>query len=526
MSVSPAPPTPKVSQILATPGNRSGTRAANASLGQISFDPSKYMPLRTQKKHQGSSSSYPRNKSSIGGASIDPESLLNRQMDPSLEELEQVPKASITSLPNPRETVRRFLWVPLDKVSDITEDVNISIDAASEIPGFFEHYPMYNMENMKNIRSKLGVGYAHYAPDPQGSEDIPVLHQGVVMMQHLKDSFKRDVGFRTWQWLQSQLRLSTSKGAKSSLRKSDQDEIFRDPRISCVIILSQTMTAKISTAQMFADVMALQELRGFVFRCFPSQAEMIQEDHKLGDIRALDVIAASSPYRYSYRPRTCFDHTRLRGASQQTCTEHCPLKHDARIVLKRNLSCGGQHVQEINNTSELPRHILNQASSFVWIGQEYIPSLKEFGEFRVFIAAKPRRGSLRGRTGYISHTVLTTWLEGNSGEIIVRVPDIKTWISADCQPLTQEDLDEFALYFYERLRALDDWKEKFETLEAGVRLDIGIAVDPISGEKRFFVNEITRFYSADFFSQQTLEPPGHRTCHAFAEAIHNYFPVP
>jgi hypothetical protein len=117
-------------------------------------------------------------------------------------------------------------------------------------------------------------------------------------------------------------------------------------------------------------------------------------------------------------------------------------------------------------------------------------------------------------------------VEGNSGEIIVRVPDIKTWISADCQPLTQEDLDAFALYFYERLRALDDWKEKFETLEAGVRLDIGIAVDPISGEKRFFVNEITRFYSADFFSQQTLEPPGHRTCHAFAEAIHNYFPLP
>ena len=60
----------------------------------------------------------------------------------------------------------------------------------------------------------------------------------------------------------------------------------------------------------------------------------------------------------------------------------------------------------------------------------------------------------------------------------------------------------------------------FESLEVGVRLDIGV-----SGKKGrcFFVNEITRFYAADFFSQHTLGAPQQEVCMGFAEALDGYF---
>lgn len=45
------------------------------------------------------------------------------------------------------------------------------------------------------------------------------------------------------------------------------------------------------------------------------------------------------------------------------------------------------------------------------------------------------------------------------------------------------------------------------------------------GEKRFFVNEITRFYGADYFSQHTLGAPQQEVCWAFAEAVDGYFGV-
>ena len=42
-------------------------------------------------------------------------------------------------------------------------------------------------------------------------------------------------------------------------------------------------------------------------------------------------------------------------------------------------------------------------------------------------------------------------------------------------------------------------------------------------KKRFFVNEITRFYGADYFSQHTLGTPQQEVCWAFAEAVDGYF---
>lgn len=70
----------------------------------------------------------------------------------------------------------------------------------------------------------------------------------------------------------------------------------------------------------------------------------------------------------------------------------------------------------------------------------------------------------------------------------------------------------------------------------GVRLDVGVGVrrgrtkdddekdEDYEGEgRRFFVNEITRFYGADYFSQHTLGAPQQEVCWGFAEAVGGYF---
>ena len=59
-----------------------------------------------------------------------------------------------------------------------------------------------------------------------------------------------------------------------------------------------------------------------------------------------------------------------------------------------------------------------------------------------------------------------------------------------------------------------DWQTDFDSVEVGVRLDIGV-----SNDKRFFVNEITRWYGADFFCMTTIGPRTRR----FAVRMRQHF---
>ena len=70
--------------------------------------------------------------------------------------------------------------------------------------------------------------------------------------------------------------------------------------------------------------------------------------------------------------------------------------------------------------------------------------------------------------------------------------------------ISLSSLHTYALYIYSRLRSSEEWREQFESLEMGVRLDVGVGTTRGLEKKRFFVNEITRFYGADYFSQHTL----------------------
>jgi hypothetical protein len=85
------------------------------------------------------------------------------------------------------------------------------------------------------------------------------------------------------------------------------------------------------------------------------------------------------------------------------------------------------------------------------------------------------------------------------------------------------ELEEFAMYVFDALRNRSDWSTKYESLEVGVRLDIGVSL--ASGKRQYFVNEITRIYEADFFAEW-LAQPGTHICKAVSRAIEDVFMKP
>ncbi|MCJ1450848.1 hypothetical protein MMC28_001182 [Mycoblastus sanguinarius] len=436
--------------------------------------------------------------------------------------------ASTTSGPTApvtHDAVRKFLLVPFEELKDIVGHINLSIDASSTSKKFLEQYPMYQKQNVLTIKKELGEGFANYLPASPPQEPLPILHQYVATMQSLKH-FGRDVQFMNWKSFEAQIAILrdplSSTPSTRTRSKAKQHKFFSEIDTPSVIFPWWTIDPGPATAEIFETVMAQEALRGCVFRCFPSQTEIIHSTTKLEDIRALDAIAANSPRNYAYRPKTCFNHE-CHGKDMG----RCPLAGLQATVKKRTSSSGGEHVKTIKGRSKPSKSSSNLIGPHWWFHQEYVPFFDEFGEFRVFIAAKPTatRG-LRGREGTVMHTVITEWLSREEGTLEPRAAGPKDWASPHVKPLTSQNLDTFALHIYEQLRARADWKEHYESLEVGVRLDIGIAIEPATQTKHFFVNEITRFYFADYFSQYTLGAPQQQLCYAFAEAIHNYFPTP
>jgi hypothetical protein len=163
---------------------------------------------------------------------------------------------------------------------------------------------------------------------------------------------------------------------------------------------------------------------------------------------------------------------------------------------------------------------LSDKGYYRWFHQQYVPSLVEFGEFRVYIATKITKNG--ARKPYIVHVAHTRWvknnLEGTHDPNAIgihfkakRVEQETHW--AEYPSLSYRKLTKYALHVYSRLQSLNE--VGFQTLAVGGRLDIGVAPD----EKGLFVNELTRWYGAHQFAKDTLEAPHDQICHAFAKAF-------
>jgi hypothetical protein len=168
--------------------------------------------------------------------------------------------------------------------------------------------------------------------------------------------------------------------------------------------------------------------------------------------------------------------------------------------------------KEARKTSNSSQKIISNGNqSAHWFHQEFISTLPKC-EFRVFIATKPSKESLRSRIGYVIAVAKTTFI-GLRQALAVRAI-----VAEDLEPLlAQSDLENFALFVFEGLRARADSMINFESLEVGVRLDIGVANSGL-----FFVNEITRLYGAHFFSHNICAEPRTQICKAFATSFNAY----
>lgn len=210
-------------------------------------------------------------------------------------------------------------------------------------------------------------------------------------------------------------------------------------------------------------------------RCYPDFGDLHESERKIGDIAALDHIAANTLDEiFQYRPETCF--------KPNNCTLPAP------FVVKRTHSSGGENVEldpvgdqatrlrcratprrrrspRISGESDksriialkLPRETLlyMQTSTPIWFHQAKVPSLINYGEFRLIIVTLPDETGLRGSRGAVFEAFHTIPRAGRPSEPLVsvmnRVP--AALLNAEhCGSRTYQDLEDFALWVFEELR--------------------------------------------------------------------------
>ncbi|PSN58591.1 hypothetical protein BS50DRAFT_627157 [Corynespora cassiicola Philippines] len=145
-----------------------------------------------------------------------------------------------------------------------------------------------------------------------------------------------------------------------------------------------------------------------------------------------------------------------------------------------------------------------------WIHQEYVPSLLEWGEIRVFVVTSGK--TTGARVPRIVHAIVTKWNVARTGSRI-HAGEIDETSSFEAG-LSYQKLQEFVLETYSDILAMG--REEFDSLKVGARFDIGISPEA----EQFFVNEITRWYNADYFSSKTLGKPYEKICKLYAQAFY------
>ncbi|KAF2819487.1 hypothetical protein CC86DRAFT_248873, partial [Ophiobolus disseminans] len=249
---------------------------------------------------------------------------------------------------------------------------------------------------------------------------------------------------------------------------------------------------------------------------FPPREEIVWADFKVYDIQAFGRITGEDK---AYRPFTCFT-----GKNDH----HCFLSSDATSVLKRSHSCGAGHVRIMKLGKQLETNEEDDTmvdEYYRWMQQEYVPSLVDFGELRVFIAT--RAGDGKNREPHVVSVIRTVWTDAKYtplglSELCKPGKLGGFYCATNVQPqfkwpeylsLSYEKLTDFALGVYRRLQ--DSGDKGFQSLAVGGRLDIGIAPDG----QQFFVNELTRWYGAHQFALNTQSQPGDKICRTYAKAF-------
>jgi len=367
--------------------------------------------------------------------------------------------------------------------------------------------PFFARNNFSPLQERLGHGFVFRLPD-----DVQRMHQGVAMMQILKFTHRRNVECHPLRSITSE----TPPSFNLSLSSNAWDVVFvldYDNDLECAAKLGN-----------LARLVREWSNSGRRCRLFPSFTEFEWDNFRVHDISALDEVAEQAAkagkHEYSYRPRTC--HSYKKGL----CTlqnQHTVLKashsSQSKYVIDlgsnrhQNLQCRlSGDCEEIHSEDACPR---------LYFHQEMISGFDKIGEFRALIVTKPNSRGLRKREPIIE-SIIHLRYKGSSARTPCFAVTGSEAFWHEIAPLNIFKLREFALFVYKSLRKRRDWKEHFETLEVGARLDIGVC---LGRPPRFFVNEVTRFQQGSWHSISAAQPHlGFAS--AFATALNDYFPPP
>ncbi|KAF1996293.1 hypothetical protein P154DRAFT_443771 [Amniculicola lignicola CBS 123094] len=367
--------------------------------------------------------------------------------------------------------------------------------------------PWFESGNVKSIQTALGKEFA--APETTRSK-ARYLHQHIVITEILKHihSYNR-------------IYAKSLEKVKEILKGQDIAA-----KASTIVFLPYSQSMHPSSQARVYDLLTHEGAH-----VYPTRSECIFDELKTYDLRALDAVAKEMQ---TFRPVTCYPGTSSR---------RCPLSRKTKTIMKRSYSCCSFHVRVVTSKSGRPpcqrqppkvddhpeqEHSLEEGY-YQWIHQEFVPSLATWGEFRVFIATQPGK-TMNSREPYVVHIVKTTWQTGakDSNKGVEDVFEFKKYDISRITPahswpefplLNYDSLSAFALGVYKRLLAHNP--VGFASLKIGARLDIAVSPDGTG----FFVNEVTRWYSADQFSIDTQDAPYDKICRAYAQAFAEVFPV-
>ncbi|KFY31515.1 hypothetical protein V493_01044 [Pseudogymnoascus sp. VKM F-4281 (FW-2241)] len=374
-----------------------------------------------------------------------------------------------------------------------------------------EALPWFNLMDLKDSSKSLGPAFV----DSIGPTQQPDIHQGLVLMQIVKHLYKAEVSVHPWAGFCKKFVEPEESQTMKSMLLDDEQNI----RSTIIVLYCDTAICVESGMDLlYARLERLQACYGARVRAFPARAEALAARTKIRDLQALDDLARTSG---SWRPITCYP------------VRKCSLEDADQTVHKRQESSGGEcvRIKHRGDNGELTciktdaperrkrkRHADIMESMPLWFHQEFVSTFATCGEFRVFIVTKQEPHSRRGLGGMIvaiAHTLNST---RDSDTMHVEQATDATFTKIGSR-LRLEGLKQFAMKTFNGLRARDDWKEAFESLEVGVRLDV--AISPNLPES-FFVNEITRWYEAAFFSDDIAAEPKYTLCEEFARAFTAY----
>lgn len=372
--------------------------------------------------------------------------------------------------------------------------------------------PFFSPANFSGLEKALGHGFA-FSTNRMRRRRI---HQGVAMMEVLKFNHHRDVAYKTLPFFFS----PSGKDFPSTCQASCSEEAY-----SAVIILDYDSDPECveKLNRLSRLVQQWSGTGGRRLRLFPLSLEMNWDFSKVNDIHVLDELAKqaaeSGEHDLAYRPKTCYTKELCTLSGRDTVLK---ASHSSETKYIQYLKFGRDPKLQCREAEDVAEIRHDDNDPWVYFHQETISTLNDIGEFRVLIATVPNSRGLRGREPNIVAIVHTSFKDGLGRTPFFPLSGSEAfWIGF--APLNIDKLREYALFVFNALRKRPDWKDHYETLEVGVRLDIGISLD--LEYRRFFVNEITRFQQGCWFSTSGA-PPYLGVVSAFARALNDYFPLP